>query len=214
MALDGTFAGMVTSVGDFLNRTDLTASIPDFIIAAESELNRVLRIADMISSTTLVVSTASTALPSDFNGIVSFELPAGTGAPLRYMRPEELRALKQQLYTSTGTPFGYSVIGTNLETVPAPSGSLTCTLVYYKRLAALTASNTTNWLSLKHPDIYLFGSLLVAAPYLKDDNRLPVWQGMYGKAVADLLESDKRTAYGHNMVSPVRGSSAPMGTTP
>ena len=40
MALDGTYAGLQASIADFLNRTDLAAAIPDFIVLAEAQMAR------------------------------------------------------------------------------------------------------------------------------------------------------------------------------
>src|SRR5581483_617757 len=170
MALDGTYAGLQASIQEFLNRPDLASAIPTFITLAENQINRRIRVADMMASTTLSVSSAATNLPSDFNGVVSFELPSGN-APLRYEKPEGLRAQRNLNYASAGTPFMWTIIGTTLETCPAPSGTFACQLVYYQRLPALSGSQTTNWLLTKHPDIYLYGSLLQTAPYLKDDAR-------------------------------------------
>jgi hypothetical protein len=38
--LDGTYAGVEESIAGFLNRTDLTARIPDFIVLAEAQMQR------------------------------------------------------------------------------------------------------------------------------------------------------------------------------
>lgn len=214
MALDLTYAGLVASIMDFTNRSDLASVIPDFIVAAESEMNRLIRCADMITSSTLAISTATTALPSTFNGMISFELPAGTGAPMRYIPPEGLRALRQSAYSATGTPFAWSIVGTNIETVPAPSGSLTCTIIYYGRLSPIGPSTSTNWLLTKHPDAYLYGALVQSAPYLKNDERLATWGQLFLKAINDINGSDGRVAMGHGLGVPFRGAAMPDGTDP
>lgn len=214
MSLDGTYAGLQASVAEFLNRAELLATIPDFIKLAETQLNRKLRAADMITSATLSVSTSSAALPADFNGMVSFELPSGAGTPLRYVKPEEVRALRQTLYTTTGAPKVWSIAGTNLETAPPPDQAYLCLMLYYARIPALTNSNTSNWLLTKHPDAYLYGALLQSAPYLKDDARLQTWAALYEKAIDDIAQSDGRVAFGHGLASPFRGAALPSGTSP
>lgn len=213
MALDGTYAGLQVSVADFLMRSDLVQVIPDFIRLAEAQLSRRLRVADMITSTTLVVSTTSAALPTDFEGVVSFELPAGTGGPMRYVRPEEVRAQRQTNLSSTGTPQMFSIMANTVETAPAPSGSITCLLAYYAKIPALTVSNTTNWLLTKHPDLYLYGACLQSAPYLLDDPRLEVWGQLYAQGISDLLASDGRTAFGHGLIPPFRAAAPPQATS-
>lgn len=214
MPLDGTYSGLQTSVGDFLNRADLYASVPDFITLATAQINRRVRCADMITSTTLSISGASAALPADFNGMVSFELPSGIGNPLRYVKPEEVRALRQTIYATPGVPVVYSIAGLNLETAPTPSTTLVCPMVYYSRIPPLSTTTTTNWLLTKHPDAYLYGALLQSAPYLKDDARIMAWGKLYEEAMTDIVVNDGRASYGHGMLSPVRGAAAPVGNEP
>jgi hypothetical protein len=214
MSLDGTYAGLQTSVGDFLNRADLYASIPDFITLAAAQINRRVRCADMITATTLTISTLSAALPADFNGMVAFELPSGSGNPLRYVKPEEVRSLRQGIYATAGTPAVWTISGLNIETAPVPATSFVCPMLYYSRLPVLSASQTTNWLLTKHPDTYLYGALLQSAPYLKDDARIAAWGKLYEEALADVVVNDGRVSYGHGMLAPVRGAAAPMGNEP
>lgn len=214
MALDGTYAGLQSSIADFLNRSDLTATIVDFIKLTETQLDRRLRTSDMMSATTLTLTASATqnALPTDFNGVVSFELPSGTGAPLRYERPEGVRAQRQSNYATPGTPILWTIIGAFLETAPVAGSNLVCPFVYFQRIPALSASNTTNWLLTKHPDLYLYGSLLQAAPYLKDDPRVAVWGQLFLSAIQDTLASDARAAYTHGLIPAMRGAAAPQGT--
>jgi hypothetical protein len=40
----------------------------------------------------------------------------------------------------------------------------------------------------------LYGSLLQAAPYLQDDNRIQVWATLYERALNDLQVADDRGA--------------------
>jgi hypothetical protein len=42
-----TYSGLVTSAGLWLNRTDLSTLIPDFIVMVEERLNRILRVPDL-----------------------------------------------------------------------------------------------------------------------------------------------------------------------
>lgn len=214
MALDGTYAGLQASVADWLNRTDITAPITDMIRMAEVQMDRDIRCADMIVATSLVISGNPTALPADFNGMVALELPAGVGAPMTYRKPEGVRALNQSAFQAPGTPQFWTVAGTNVETAPAASGSFTCPMLYYGRIPSLSNSNTTNWLLTKHPDAYLFGALLQAAPYLKDDARIQSWGMLYQKAVSAIIASDARVSFGHGLVVPFRGAAAPPGTDP
>jgi len=65
-------------------------------------------------------------------------------------------------------------------------------LIYYGKLSKLSTSNTTNWLLTLSPDVYLYGSLLQAAPYLQDDARIQVWAGLYQRGIEALNLADER----------------------
>jgi hypothetical protein len=54
----------------------------------------------------------------------------------------------------------------------------TGTLNYYAKFAALSDTNTTNYILASHPAIYLYGSLYHAANFLGgiDPQRLQQWQ--------------------------------------
>jgi len=73
------------------------------------------------------------------------------------------------------------------------------TLVYldFTPYKALNYYNVdTNWLLSKSPQIYLYGTLLHAAPFLNDDSRLPVWSALFEDAVKALNDQDKRRMSG------------------
>lgn len=65
--------------------------------------------------------------------------------------------------------------------------------MYYEQIPALSDSNTSNWLLDAAPDAYLYGSLLQAAPYLAEDERIQVWSTLYAGAVLSLNTSSDRT---------------------
>ena len=113
--------------------------------------------------------------------------------------------------SATGKPYYFTMIGgsTNqLEVLPSPDSTYTSSIVYYTRIAALSDSATSNWLLAAHPDIYLFGTLVEAEPYLKNDERMPMWTARLDKALNDLGlqgQRERHTASGLRMRSRVLG---------
>ena len=73
-----------------------------------------------------------------------------------------------------------------------PDSTYAYEIDYYAKLAKLSVSNTTNWLLTMSPDVYLYGSLLQAAPYLQDDARIQVWAGLYQRGIEALNLADER----------------------
>jgi hypothetical protein len=57
------YADLLTSVAGWLNRTDLTATIPDFIRLAETEFNRSLRTIEMEGRATATLTSDAVAVP-------------------------------------------------------------------------------------------------------------------------------------------------------
>jgi hypothetical protein len=92
----------------------------------------------------------------------------------------------------SGKPKFFTVVGSEFRFVPTPDASYAAEIVYFARLNKLSVSVATNFLLTSSPDIYLYGSLLQAAPYLQDDARIQVWAALYERALSDLQVADDR----------------------
>ena len=193
MALS-TYAELKTSIGDWLNRSDLTSVIPDFISLAEAQIERTLRARQMIVRANASFDAQYGAVPSDFLEAKSLKLTStNPQTPLSFLSIDALDA-EMTKYTASGKPKFFGVVGGQLRIVPTPDATYTTELTYYAKLAKLSTSNTTNWLLTSSPDIYLYGSLLQAAPYLQDDARIQTWATLYERALNDSQTADDRSA--------------------
>ena len=65
-------------------------------------------------------------------------------------------------------------------------------MTYYKKFDSLSDTTTTNWVILNAPDVYLYGTLLQAEPFLMNDQRIPIWERGLRQAIADLQEQDDK----------------------
>jgi len=195
MANLGTYAQLQTEIANWLDRTDLTATIPTFIELAEANFNRVIRQPDMITKDdSFSIAGRYTTLPTDTLEIVRIVLDLTPVVVLEYMTPEELSERRVSL-TGGGKPYYFTTIGgsTNqLEVLRSPDSTYTASIIYYTRIAALSDAATSNWLLTNHPDIYLFGTLVEAEPYLKNDDRMPMWTSRLDKALNDLRLQGQR----------------------
>jgi len=70
--------------------------------------------------------------------------------------------------------------------VPTPATGYTYEVLYYERNQPLDSSNQSNWFTEYAPQALLYGSLLQAMPFLKNDERIPMWQAQYDKIIAVL----------------------------
>ena len=192
MALDGTYAGLKAAIADWLNRQDLVAAIPDFITIAEAQMNRTLRVMQMEVFADGTSPDGLVAVPADWLETRTFRIENPTAGQqiLEYVGEEEF----DQLETSglTNTTRYYTIINGAFQVLPVPTASVSYDLRYYAKIPALSVGNASNWLLLKSPDLYLYSALSAAAPYLKDDDRIPVWAGAANKITEDMrLESER-----------------------
>ena len=190
-----TYAELQTATANWLDRTDLTARIPEFIELSEANFNRVIRQPDMVTKDdSFSIASRYNTLPSDTLEIVRIVLDLTPVIVLEYMTPEEISERRVSM-SATGKPYYFTVIGgssNQLEVVPSPDSTYTSSIVYYTRIAALSDSATSNWLLAAHPDIYLFGTLVEAEPYLKNDERMPMWTSRLDKALTALRLQGER----------------------
>jgi len=196
-----TYAELKTSIADFLNRDDLTSSIDTFIDLAESNLNRDVRHWRMQIRSTLTISSQYTTLPSDWLEAGRISLQANGTSEVKLTSSAALGILRATNNNSTGIPANYAINGNSLEVQPSPDGPYVADILYTGRTPGLSASNTTNWLLTYAPDVYLYGTLIHTAPYLKDDARTTVWAALYNAAVTNLNKDSAKAVSGGSGMS-------------
>jgi len=64
-------------------------------------------------------------------------------------------------------------------------------VLYYERVQPLDSTNQTNWFTIYAPQALLYGSLLQAMPFLKNDERSQMWQAQYDAIMATLTTENK-----------------------
>jgi hypothetical protein len=73
---------------------------------------------------------------------------------------------------------------------PTPATAQTLEVLYYEQPRLLDEEFQTNWLTEYAPDLLLYATLLEAAPFLKNDERIQTWQNMYNRAAQALSGED------------------------
>ena len=188
-----TYAELSTAVANWLHRADLTSQIPDFITLCEAKINRNLRISTMETRVTATLDEQYETVPTDFLEMRSIQTTGVSGRPLEYVSPHSFNTLYKT--SDTGSPMVYTIIDGTIAFGPAPDGSYTMEMVYYKAIPVLSGSQTTNWMLTNHPDVYLYGSLKEAAGFVKDDPRLGSWKAQYEEALQQVKDADSRARW-------------------
>jgi hypothetical protein len=181
-----TYSTLQTQIADTLNRDDLTAAIPNFIILAEASSNRDVRHWQMQKRSTATFNERYEPLPTDWLETVRVSISGKRQLDL--LSQAKMMDLRETNGNTSGEPRYYTHSAAQLELYPTPDSDYDATLIYYARVAELSDSAPSNWLLVDSPDIYLYGALVHTAPFLQEDNRLAVWQTMYKAAVDRLNE--------------------------
>ena len=193
-----TVAELKTAISNWLNRSDLTDRIPEFITLAEAQFNRLLRTRDMLSRSTTSTSAQYVSLPTDFLEMLNIELTSTT-PPKRvvYITSDRSDDYREKRKDAAGTPSYYTIEGTGIQLQPSPDKSYTIQMNYYKDIPALSVQGDSgdNWLLTSHPDIYLYGTLVQASPYLMDQESGKIWDGLLARSLLELKISDEKSTY-------------------
>jgi len=151
--------------------------------------------ADYTASTGEVIKVGAnerySILPDDFLGERSIYLTDSSRYPLTAVSPAEL---DRQSQTGTGKPRTYAINGDELEFDRAPDSTYSGVMRYYAAVEPLSAGNTSNLILANHPDLYLYGSLVAATPFLMHDERLQVWESMYQSALSAANKAARKQA--------------------
>ena len=185
------YTDLLASVAAWLNRTDLTAVIPDFVTLAEERIARDLRLRKQVITTTLptVAGVQSVALPSDFLEAENLSIASATiPGSLSVVTSEYMDRMFPSGY-NTGRPAVYAMIADTIIFGPTPDAVYSISMAYYQRFATLSSS-ATNWLMTNHPSIYLNACLTEASAYLMDVDKAQAYDGRYRAAVDALQMAD------------------------
>lgn len=188
MAL-GTYSELQTAVIEYAMRqadAEFSARVPDFITLLEKRVGDELLVGNQETAATVTLTNGAGPLPADYLAMRSVRAQVAPVSTLQQIELDQAFELYPTNYS--GYPYHYTISGTTITTYPLSSGNLN--IVYYAAIPALSDDDPTNWLLTRAPQIYLYGTLLEAMPYMEDDARAQTWGVMYEKAVNALKTAD------------------------
>jgi hypothetical protein len=189
-----TYAELQTAIGVWMGRpgdTVIATYAPDFISMFESWFKSRVRVRRMLTTTSLTIDAATETLPGDFLEVRNIYL---TGSPNVDLQQAGLDWIRTQYdENSAGIPKHYNVGGSSILFAPKPDTSYAATLEYWA-FAALSDSNTTNWLLTYYPHVYLRGALREAAGWEGGGphESLLAYDAALKEAIADMEREDFR----------------------
>jgi len=198
------YATLQTSIASFLHRTDMTAIIKEFIADAEIRIANDLRIKAMEASFSEAIASGTVALPSGFLEW-KFLYVDGDSAQKLERRDAEWIYTNYPSRSSGGKPVFFSREGETLIFGPYPDSTYTIKGRYYKKLDALSDSNTTNWFITNAPDLLRYAALCEAAPYIQNDARINVFESKYQMAKERIKRTERMEATSGSLLTAKAG---------
>lgn len=198
------YASLQTAIAAALHRNDLTDQIPDFIADAEERIYNVLRIQAMEASYSQAIASGVTALPTGLLEWKFLYVDGSSATKLTRKSPEWIYT-NYPSRVAEGTPVFFAREGDSLIFGPYPTDGLTVKGLYYKRLPALSDSNTTNWLIENAPDLLRYAALTEAVVYTRDADAHQLFDGKTVQILKRVQRADDREAFSGSVLSVTRG---------
>jgi hypothetical protein len=163
--------------------------LPRLITLAERRIARELKVQGFIRAviTSTLVGQAVYTKPDRWRDTVSMFI---NKAPV-FARSLEYCKSYWPDAAQTGTPAFYADYDYSRWLItPTPNAVVPIEIVYYEQPPLLGDDTQTNWLTDHAPNALLYAALLEATPFLKNDERIQTWQGMYDRAAQTLNGED------------------------
>jgi hypothetical protein len=142
----------------------------------------------------LSISFTSTAtVPASFLKARVFYLNGKSQVPLVVSSLEQLYS-KYPRSGSSGIPKWIARDDDNFVFGPVPSGSFTLNGTYYAKPPPMRDDGggaLAHYFIVNAPDLVLYGALMEAEPFLKNDARVALWSAKYAEALQDYRDSMK-----------------------
>lgn len=188
-----TYDSLVSTVQQYLERNDaaVTDQIPVFISLAEFAIAQQIKTLGQVEVATGVMQINNPVIPKParWRKTVSMSVTVNNEKQPVFLRKYEYLT-NYNAESAPGQPLYYGDYDyDNWYVSPVPDKAYPFEVLVYQRLQPLSSTNQTNWLTNNAPNAILFGTLLEAVVYLKDDQRV-IFQQKYDAAMQILKAED------------------------
>jgi hypothetical protein len=195
MAAVMTYTSLAADIESYLERTDTATvdKIPTFIMLAEQVIASQIKFLGnlTVNESTMVQGDPVIAKPARWHKTVSMNVTVdGVRSPVFLRKYEYLREYWPEATNEDVPKFYADYDYTHWLIAPTPADAYTFEVLYYERVQPLDVSNQTNWFTQYAPQALLYGSLLQAMPFLKNDERMAMWRAEYDLIINTLKTED------------------------
>ena len=204
-----TFNSLITDLQQYLERgtaVDPTVfdQLPNLINLAERQLANSLKLLGFVKAVTDVMTVGQSVIPKPDRWRATISINFGVGTEqlrtqifprsyeyCRTFAPDEAITGEPKFYADYDY-FTWLIVPSAAEAYPFEVN-------YWEMPPLLDETNQTNWTTDFAPNAILHGALLQATPFLNNDERIPVWQGIYDRDVMILEAQDVKRIIDRNV---------------
>jgi len=202
------YTSLLTQIQQYANRTDdfFTSQIPNLILQA---INRIYSEAKSLGFITLIENANLTQnlnfvqKPADWKETISFVIINNNQQIPLLPRSLEFGQAYWPNAALTATPQFYADLdNTYFYFFPTPDRSYVYNLLYHTTVPfslgnnnqdLIAFLNAPNFLVQRYPSLLLYACMLEAIPFLKDDERVPVFESFYNRALQNINKDQQIT---------------------
>lgn len=193
-----TYAEIQTKVADWLNRSDLTTQIKDFINIAIRDIERSplcnYKYMKNVATGSLVASDHTLAQPTRYKELQAFYVLTTTSEYTKLQKTSIADALVRYPYLSElkEIPSLIATDDANSQFIlrATPDQAYLYVMYYYASSAELSGSTDTNWLTENIWELVVYGALMQATPFMGDDPRIATWKSLYDRSLKQLKDTE------------------------
>jgi hypothetical protein len=197
-----TYDSLVQDVIKYSERDDdnFVNQIPRLIMMAEQAIAAEIKTLMQLNvvNTTVVANNAVLQKPARWRKTTSMKI---NGQPVMLKSMDYVSMYQAE--SDPGVPLYYGDYDyDHWALAPIPATTYPLQIIYYSRIQPLDITNQENLLTREAPQALLFGTLLQAQGYLKNQEKLMVWKSFYTDAIAALKTEDQKRMIDRNTVRP------------
>jgi hypothetical protein len=193
-----TYASLKTDLENYAERHDIpfVTHIPRFIMLAENRIASETRGLGLLKVVTVTMRSPILAKPHRWRETASINANIDGKRKILRQRPYEYCRVFAPDEATAGIPRFYADYGyEHWLIVPTPKAEYETEIMYYERPEPLSDARQTNWTTQNAPQLLIYGALLEAQPFLKQDSRVELFKSLYAEAAAAVTAEAKRRAF-------------------
>lgn len=168
--------------------TVLANNLDNLIVMAHSDLNNSLKVQEMDVALSESVTDVDYTLPADYRRIRTVQVTEL--GELLYVQPALLYTYRD-VDASEVAPV-YSLSGSNTLLLAGPisvANPVTLNITYHSKVPDF-ATTDTSWLADNYLALYTYAVLRHSAGFLREDERVALWEQQYRAALMQINEDD------------------------